>query len=182
MRFKNSKQRKAVMARLKNSNYSQIRKQGIYITKQGDADKDGIKNYKDCKPFDPNRQGKLHELQVKLLKRKEANLEKARLKEQTKLNKLRQDLAKKRGVINKKNAVKKLQLKQKQAVINEINREQKEAQKLREANQKIKQELDKHSTTGKAKRVLGEVGKGTIKTSRAILKGTGKLLNSIEWG
>ena len=59
MRFKNSNQRKAVMAKL---NYSQLRNKGIKLNPYKDTDKDGVKNYKDCQPLNPKEQGIIHDI------------------------------------------------------------------------------------------------------------------------
>lgn len=40
----------------KNMNFMQLKKQGVFLKYQGDADHDGVKNIKDCKPLDPKRQ------------------------------------------------------------------------------------------------------------------------------
>jgi len=75
MRFKSSNQRKAVMAKL---NYSQLRNRGIRLKPYSDTDKDGIKNYKDCKPLNPKEQGLIHDIIKKkqqYVKAKEKKLE-----------------------------------------------------------------------------------------------------------
>jgi len=79
MRFKNSRQRKAVMAKLKNSSFKQIQRKGMFLRYQGDADKDGVVNIKDCRPLDPKRQGIIHDLIKKkesFEKKRSKNLEK----------------------------------------------------------------------------------------------------------
>ena len=50
------------MAKLKNNNFQQLSKKGVFLKYQGDADKDGVANIKDCRPLDPKRQGIIHDL------------------------------------------------------------------------------------------------------------------------
>lgn len=85
MRFKSDKQRKAVMAKL---SFSQLQKRGVYLKYQGDADKDGVKNIKDCKPLDPNRQGFIHDW---MKKRKQVNAEQRRIKKYQERLELKED-------------------------------------------------------------------------------------------
>jgi len=59
MKFKNSRQRKAVMAKL---TYNQLKNKGIKIKPYIDSDKDGVLNYKDCKPLNPKEQGLIHDI------------------------------------------------------------------------------------------------------------------------
>ena len=88
MTFKNSKQRKCVMAMLKangfsgisakficnnnpgirNMNYSQLKKKGIKLKPFKDSDSDGIINVKDCKPLDKTKQLQKRILDNKKLK------------------------------------------------------------------------------------------------------------------
>jgi len=193
MKFKSHNQRKAVMMKLKNKSYSQLVNSGIRLRKTGDVDGDGVQNSKDCKPFDPKKQGWLHDQQVKLLKKKEAKLESQRKQEMKKLRKLRADLKIKSGVAQKQQAVKQAKLKQKQAIIEEMQREKKTLNKLESQNRQMKAEMDKYTFTGKAKKfgkkalmTTGKgglvVGKGLIRGSKAVLTTTGKVLNDIEWG
>ena len=46
---------------LKNLSWPQAKARFPGLKPYGDADRDGLKNYKDCKPFDIKRQGKEHE-------------------------------------------------------------------------------------------------------------------------
>jgi len=41
--------------KLKDKNFKQLQKSGVFLKYQGDADKDGVKNIKDCKPLDVKR-------------------------------------------------------------------------------------------------------------------------------
>jgi len=167
-------QRKAMFAKM---NYQQLRRH-VRISPYADSDKDGIINKKDCKPFNPKEQGFFHDLQVKRLKRIEEKLETKREQEQRKLEDIKDKLNEKRNIANKKLGVKRLELKQKQAVIDEIKREKEQTQLLKEANKKTKEELDKYTTTGKIKKGAKFVGGKLATGSVALLKDTGKFLTS----
>jgi hypothetical protein len=41
---------------MKHMNFRQLQKKGVFLRYQGDADKDGVKNIKDCKPLDKRKQ------------------------------------------------------------------------------------------------------------------------------
>ena len=58
---------------LKNLSWSQAKSRFPLMNPLGDADKDGVKNFKDCKPFDIKRQGfvDIHGKEVKEVKCKE---------------------------------------------------------------------------------------------------------------
>jgi hypothetical protein len=58
-RFKSDRQRKAMFARM---NYAQLRSKGVFLSKRGDADRDGVRNHKDCRPLNPEEQGIIHDL------------------------------------------------------------------------------------------------------------------------
>jgi len=193
MKFKSNSQRKAVMMKLSNKSYSQLANSGIRLRKTGDVDGDGVQNSKDCKPFDPKKQGWLHDQQIKHLKKKEAKLENIRKAEMKKLIVLRADMKQRAGVSNKQLAVKKAKMRQKQLIIDEMNKERKTINKLESQNQKMKTEIEKYSFKGKAKRFGKKVwerekqggqiaGRGLLAGSRVLLKGTKKVLDNFEWG
>jgi len=48
-----------------NLNWNQCQKRFPLMNPFGNADKDGVKNFRDCKPFDIKRQGRTHEEKVK---------------------------------------------------------------------------------------------------------------------
>ena len=50
---------------LKNLSWPQAKSRFPLMNPFGDADKDGVKNFKDCKPFDIKRQGEEHEEKTK---------------------------------------------------------------------------------------------------------------------
>lgn len=179
MRFKSEKQRKAVMANynnlsprhrikiikdpsLKNKNFNQLKKKGIYLNYNGDADKDGIKNIKDCRPLDRKKQSKLHDLAIATLKKREQFIEERRIKAMKKLEekkeKLQQDIAASQAELAKK--------KQKQAVIDEIDREKELVKKLKAQNRQAKQLLFKATPAGKAI----ERSKETLKDTKKFFK------------
>jgi len=41
---------------LRNKTFNQLKKEGVYLTYKGDKDKDGVKNVKDCRPLNKNKQ------------------------------------------------------------------------------------------------------------------------------
>lgn len=49
-----------VPIRMKNLDWPQSKKRFPLLNSKGDIDKDGVKNFKDCKPFDIKRQGDNH--------------------------------------------------------------------------------------------------------------------------
>lgn len=148
-----------------------------------DSDCDNIVDAKDCCPFDPKKQGKLHDLAVNILKRKEQFLENRRKKQMAKLEAAREKLLAKREVIGARNK----KLAAKQAVINEIDKERKQIQDLKAANKKVKDEIFRQSTFARGVRAtargLGkgvEVTKITIKKSKAAIKKTTQFLNKLD--
>ena len=48
----------------KDMSYKQLKKAGIKLNPEADADSDGVKNSKDCKPFDKNKQGFFHKTKI----------------------------------------------------------------------------------------------------------------------
>ena len=46
--------------RMKNLDWSQVKVRFPLMKPYGDVDNDGVKNYRDCKPFDIKRQGEGH--------------------------------------------------------------------------------------------------------------------------
>lgn len=165
MKFKSDKQRKAVMARLtagnvqsgqipmkfKNKNYKDLRKMGIKLVPNKDADKDGVVNVKDCKPLDPKRQGLLHDFNMRRLKAKEETLERKRQIAMDKLGDTRERLSAQSKVAEKKDSISQAQNAEKQAVIDEINKERKVTDELKKRNMQAKRDLDKITVTGRIK-------------------------------
>ena len=47
---------------IKNLSWSQAKDRFPHMKPYGDADKDGLKNFKDCKPFDIKRKGEEHKM------------------------------------------------------------------------------------------------------------------------
>lgn len=177
MAFKSAKQRKAVMAKLSQQSYSQLKRSGINLKPKGDIDKDGVQNSKDCKPFDPEKQGLLHEINIKLLKRKEEKLEAKREKQMQKLEDIKDTLKYKQKIASKTDSIKRTQLKEKQAVIDEINKEKKRSEILRKQERKAKEALDKLTITGKTKTAAKKAAKAIEKESLIAAKATNAFLN-----
>jgi len=164
MKFKNSNQRKAVMAQMRVSKkYPNL-----------DFDGDGVSNKKDCQPFNYKEQGFMHGWQIKRLKAKEEQLEKQREKEQEKLEDLKDTLGHKLKVVNKQQSIKQAQLRQKQAIIDEINTEKQKAQKLKDQSEKMQAELDKYTFSGKAKKFAKNVFDREVEGGKVVGKAIGK--------
>lgn len=149
-----------VCSHMKNLSYSQANKQGFKLSKNGDYDKDGVINSKDCKPFDPKRQGWLHDQKMKVLKKQEEYYENKREKEQKKFEDVKDELQVRNKISQAKISKKRLEMAEKQARIDEIIREKKKIQELKIANVKAKTELDKYTVWGAVKRGVVASGKG----------------------
>lgn len=132
------------------------------LEQQKDSDKDGVADSKDCEPYNPNKQGKLHDIAVRLLKQREQKLENERLEALKRLEETKETLRQQQAIKSEKNA----KLQQKQAIINEIDAEKKKIQELKDANKKAKKEIFDASPTGKA-----------VKLSSSAIKKTQKFLN-----
>ena len=160
MKFKSTSQRKAVMARLKNKNYRQINNV-IKINPYKDSDRDGVVNIKDCKPLNPKEQGFLHDFQIKRLKAKEEKLEEKRRAEQKKLETVMEQLKERRKVADLSTKIAQAKNKSKQAVIDEMEREQRKLDKVKEDSRKAKDVLDNYTFTGRSKKALIGAAKWT---------------------
>jgi len=172
MRFKSDKQRKAVMASLRDKSFKQLQQRGVYLSYQGDKDKDGVVNIKDCKPLDPKRQGFLHQLQVKRLKAQEEKLEVEKRRQLAKLEDVQEKLKIKSKIAAKKASIQESKRKAKQAVIDEINAEKKRINDLKEANRKAQDQLDDLTVTGKTKKFAKKLPGKVIEESKRDLKAT----------
>ena len=147
----------------KNLTYTGALNRNIRISKHGDADRDGVPNHKDCRPFDPKRQGWLHDQKMKRLKKQEEHYEKKREKEQKKLEDINDELKLRNKISSAKLGKKRLIMKEKQARIDEITREKKKIQEIKDANRKAKLEIEKYSAWGKIKRGTEAAGRGLSK-------------------
>jgi len=140
-----------------------------------DSDGDGVINKYDCKPFDPNQQGKLHDLAIKALEKKEEYFERRREAEMKKLSDESDRLNKKLAGQKAKSKLKNDILAKKQAIINEINNEKLQIIKLKEQNRKIKQEIYNNTTRKKVYDVVaGEKSKKLLKKTSKFI---GRLLS-----
>lgn len=133
------------------------------LTAGGDVDGDGVRNSKDCKPYDPKKQGFIHDAKMKGLQWQEERLEKRREKEQAKLNDVKDELRLKKDISEKKMSIKRQELEAKQSVINETLREKREISRIKEDNRKAKQELSKYTISGKLGRAAVSAGQGLRK-------------------
>jgi len=140
-------------------------KKKLAKSKTIDSDGDGIKNNKDCEPFNPKKQGFLHDLQIKRLKSQESKLEEQRLKLQKKLEDDREVLQRKLAISNQKDSIRQSKLKVKQQVIDEINREKSKIKEMEEANRKAKKQIFDNSPVGR----LTNYSKSTINKTRNYL-------------
>ena len=155
MKFKSNAQRKAVMASLKDKNFRQIQKRGVFLRKQGDIDRDGIVNIKDCRPLDKNKQGWLHDR----LKRREKKMDEDIKKEQVKLEKKQDNML---AELDKESTTLKKHL---------------VVQKKIDENKRIKQELKElkaanfaHTKTGKVVAITKAKSKKTKKFLKKLFK------------
>jgi len=164
----------------KNLTYTGALNRNIRISKHGDADRDGVPNHKDCRPFDPKRQGWLHDQKMKHLKKQEEAYEKKREKEQKKLEDIQDELRVRNKISSAKLGKKRMEMKEKQVRIDEINREKQKIQEIKQANIKAKLEIEKYSAWGKIKRGTVAAGKGLSKvavSSAKALKDADKALS-----
>jgi hypothetical protein len=53
--FSDKQVKQVVIDHNKNKSFYELKKEGIFLPYQGDADKDGVKNIKDCKPLHPKK-------------------------------------------------------------------------------------------------------------------------------
>lgn len=137
MRFKSDKQRCAVMAKLAKQH------------PRADFDRDGVINKQDCQPYNPKKQGFLHNLTIRRLKKQEEHLETKREKEQKKLEDLKDELNARNAVTQKKLSIQQARLKQKQAVINEINKEKQELKRIKTLQKKADKAIFNQTLAGK---------------------------------
>ena len=132
-------------------NMSRVKNRAKLMKKDNiDTDGDGVKNYKDCQPFNPKKQGLLHDFQLKRLKAQEQKLEEQRIKIQKKTESQREILDQKLAIAKSKKSIRQAQMSQKQKVIDEINKEKQEIKNLKEANRQAKRDIFNKSPTGKA--------------------------------
>ena len=172
MRFKNSKQRAAVMASLSERNrryvrahpsavsksFNQLNKQEHFMKLNTDSDGDGVKNKNDCQPLNKNKQGWMHDFKMKRLKAKEESVEKKREAQQKKLSDTKDELKLRRSIAAKEGSVKAKELAGKQAVIDQIKAEQNKLDETKREEAKAQDELDNYTWTGKTKKFLKSKG------------------------
>ncbi len=141
-----------------------------------DSDNDGVPDFKDCEPFNPKKQGLLHEVHVKMLRKQEEKLERAREKALRNLEDTKDKLKEKQAISSKKASISQLKLKQKQAIIDEANREKNKLRELKQANADAKRQLDELTISGRTKtflkRTASKVGKQAAEDSKLAFQRT----------
>ena len=166
-----------------------LKKQGITMN---DYDGDGVPNYKDCQPFNPHKQGKLHELGLKILKFKEERVQKKREKAQSELENLKEKLQRETAAQTAVAKTQNVELKRKQVVVDEINRERKALKTIKEQNKSIKKQLEEGTLKGNIKKFftltpeekenVKRNSKAIAKKSKQVLKKLGKAIGKIDLG
>jgi len=131
------------------NDFSMYVKKKNKLKPNGDYDGDGVINKKDCQPFNPKKQGLLHDLNIKRLKAQEQKLENQRIKITKKLEDKLETLKIKKNIVDGKNKVKAVKMREKQAIINEIDKEKAKIKELTLANERAKKDLFNNSGVGK---------------------------------
>ena len=146
----------------------------IPTKKLKDSDKDGVPDKFDCCPKNPNKQGKLHDVAVKLLRKREQKLENKRIEQTKKLEHVRERLKEQASVQQQKLA----KVQQRQAIINEIDSEKQQIKNLKQANLQARKQIFAQSPTGKAVKL----SKSAIQKTQIFLKkpSTKKALKSFD--
>lgn len=156
---------------LKKLTYKGLKRRGVRLNPRGDIDGDGVRNSKDCRPFDHRKQGRLHNMQLKRLRKVEERLETKREKEMHKYNDLRDELKLKQLISSKSKSIKGQKLMRKRIMLQELNREKMKLKKIQMANRKLRSELNKLSGP---RRASGKI----VKSSRSVLKASKAFVNS----
>ena len=130
--------------------YAKAKRLNPRLRAYADTDRDGVVNKRDCRPFDPKKQGRLHDLSIRRLKAREQSLENERMKVMKRVEKTRETLKLKSSIGNKKLTITQAKLRQKQALINEIKRERGKIAELKRFNMKAKKEIFRSTNLGKA--------------------------------
>ena len=181
-KFVSSKQRAAVMAKLRSSglsfsqaktmSYAQLRKRGVYLKPAKDTDKDGVVNSKDCKPFDPNKQGIIHDTIEKIEKFKDDYDAAKERKLQAKIDKEREKLEKQQKFARLALERDKLRVQAQ----NDLARERKELQDLKNEQKALKRQAFKSSVIGKTVSGAVAVGKSAGRAAWDIGKDVGGMI------
>lgn len=161
----------------KNKGFGELKREGHPLSKWGDSDKDKVPNAVDCKPLNAEKQGKLHDLYMNVLKKREEKQENKRLAEMKKL----EDLKLRLQQANISEEAKNEKIAEKQVIINEIEAEKQKTKALQEQNKQIKEELSKNRIDKKVLRKSKEFlnKPSTKKAIRKGLNSTKKALKGI---
>lgn len=66
---KHSLARRGILTKYRNLSYNDLKKKGIFLNPNKDTDRDGTINKQDCKPLNPEQQGKIHDFFNKIFHR-----------------------------------------------------------------------------------------------------------------
>jgi len=135
---------------IKQKNFRQLQKQGIYLKYAEDNDHDGVKNVNDCQPLNHNKQGIIHDIKMGVLKKREEAAERKREAAQQNISDLKDELELRRSASNKELGVKQSEVAAKQRLAEQIRKEELTKNKLAKEESAVKKELKSYTWQGKA--------------------------------
>ena len=111
---------------IKQKNFRQLQKQGIYLKYQQDKDHDGIKNINDCQPLNSKKQGIIHDWKISRLKKQEEKAESRKEKMLKELEDKRDEIELRKSIARKDMTAREAEVAQKTNVVNERKKEEDE--------------------------------------------------------